>query len=128
MKKDRAAVLGLTVWMVLVSVCPIWGATGWVREGETWYYYKSDGTLAHDQWVKSGDSLFWIQGDGTMAVSAWMEMEGNLYWLDASGIAATGWQEIDGKWYYFDENHTMATETYVGSYYVGKDGAWIPEK
>lgn len=104
------------------------GADGWVRSGESWNYYKSDGTMASNQWIKSGDVLFWIQEDGTMAVNTWLESGDEKYWLDGSGAAVTGWQEIDGKWYYFQEDNTMATDMTIDSYYVGKDGAWVVGK
>ena len=64
----------------------------------------------------------------TMATSKWPEQDHTWYYLDASGAAVTGWKEIDGKWYYFKEDHAMATEETIGSYYVGKDGAWDSRK
>ena len=78
--------------------------------------------------MANGDVLFWIEEDGTMATSKWHEQDHTWYYLDASGAAVTGWKEIDGKWYYFKEDHAMATEETIGSYYVGKDGAWDSRK
>ena len=100
MRRTGTALI-LTVLMVLASAFPVLAQTGWVRSGESWNYYKSDGTMASNQWIKSGDVLFWIQEDGTMAVNTWLESGDEKYWLDGSGAAVTGWQEIDGKWYYF---------------------------
>ena len=127
MRRTGAALI-LTVLMVLASAFPVLAQTGWVRSGESWNYYKKDGTMASNQWIKSGDVLFWIQEDGTMAVNTWLESGDKKYWLDGSGAAVTGWQEIDGKWYYFQEDNTMGTDMTIDSYYVGKDGAWVVGK
>ena len=58
---------------------------------------------------------------------------GNWYYFYPSGAMATGWQYIGSSYYYFyptgDEYHwsgEMAANTWIGSYYVGSDGAWIP--
>ena len=80
MRRTGTALI-LTVLMVLASAFPVLAQTGWVRSGESWNYYKSDGTMASNQWIKSGDVLFWIQEDGTMAVNKWI---GN-YYVDSSG-------------------------------------------
>ena len=39
----------------------------------------------------------------------------------------TKWKEIDGKWYYFAEDGKMIENQYVGTYYVGADGAMVDE-
>ena len=41
----------------------------------------------------------------------------------------TGWQLIDGKWYYLNETSdgtrgAKMTDTWIGEYYVNKDGVW----
>lgn len=127
-RNNRIAVLALTLVMSLASVFAGYAATGWVHNGTVWNYYGSDGKMAKNVWVKSGDSMFWIEEDGTMAVSKWHQDGTNWYWLDGSGSAATGWLEIDSKWYYFDDNHVMASDETIGSYYVGKDGAWVSNR
>ena len=35
------------------------------------------------------------------------------------------WRLLDGKWYYFDDKGAMAANRWVGSYYLGKDGAML---
>ena len=124
MRKKAIAVSALTLAMTLASVFSVFAETGWKRNGDAWNYYNSNGTMAKNQWVKSGDSLFWIEGDGSMAVNKWLKHDQNWYWFDARGAAATDWQQIDDKWYYFKEDHTMAANETIGSYYVGRDGAW----
>ncbi len=129
MKKNLCTTLALAACLVLSFTVPALAQTGWVRNGDAWNYYNKDGEMAKSQWVKNGESLFWIDENGFMAVNAWHETDGVMYWLDGSGAAATGWKEIDSKWYYFqEESHAMATECYVGSHYVGEDGAWVVGK
>ena len=131
---------------------------GWTQEDDSLVYYDEDGYLVTDSWRKNGEDWFYLNEDGQIArntkiddyyvgedgkmvKNTWMELRNEedpdspdmpasfWYYFDEDGkAAASRWMKLDSKWYYFDENHTMATETYVGSYYVGKDGAWIPEK
>ena len=124
----RAAVLCMAVLLTLSSAFLSHAEIGWKRSGSVWNYYYSNGKMAKNTWIKNGDVLFWIEEDGTMATSKWHEQDHTWYYLDASGAAVTGWKEIDGKWYYFKEDHAMATEETIGSYYVGKDGAWDSRK
>lgn len=53
----------------------------------------------------------------------YLESDGWHYYV--AGDMKTGWQQIDSKWYYFDENGLMETDTWIGNYYVDKEGVWI---
>ncbi len=128
MKKKTITALILTVSMALSFVLNGFAQTGWKHNGDAWNYYSTDGTMAKNQWVKNGDSLFWIEEDGSMAVNKWHEHDRKWYYLGPSGAAETGWQVIDEKWYYFKEDYVMAADETIGSYYVGKDGAWDTSK
>lgn len=57
------------------------GKTGWVKEGEVWYYYEN----------------------GRMIKSAWRLIDGKWYALGADGKMLDGIQTIAGKQYYFYE-------------------------
>ena len=37
----------------------------------------------------------------------------------------TGWQKVGNYWYYLDENGKMATNTWIGNWYVNGSGAWV---
>lgn len=128
MRKSKLAMLVTALAITLSSAMPVFADTGWVNDSGVWSYYHTDGTQGKNQWIKEGDSLFWLEEDGTMAVSKWHQEGETWYWLDGSGCAATGWVEIDGKWYFFHDNYQMAEEEYIGSRYVGKDGAWDTSK
>lgn len=51
----------------------------------------------------------------------------NAWWYSYNnGVWATSkWQQIKGKWYYFDADGYMMTNSWIGDYYVGKDGAML---
>lgn len=58
----------------------------------------------------------------------WVEEDGVWYHLDENGEVQTGWCWIDGECYYFNENGAMASDTWIGEYYVDSNGVWIPDK
>ena len=51
---------------------------GWVKEGNTWYYYEN-GTLARNKWAGN----YWLGTDGKMATNAWVD--NGRYYVDGSG-------------------------------------------
>ena len=51
---------------------------GWVKEGNTWYYYEN-GTLARNKWAGN----YWLGADGKMATNAWVDND--RYYVDGSG-------------------------------------------
>ena len=51
---------------------------GWVKEGNTWYYYEN-GILAHNKWTGN----YWLGADGKMATNAWVD--NGRYYVDGSG-------------------------------------------
>ena len=51
---------------------------GWVKEGNTWYYYEN-GALARNKWAGN----YWLGADGKMATNAWVD--NGRYYVDGSG-------------------------------------------
>ena len=55
---------------------------------------------------------------------------GGRWWYGTNSDNSTyyynGWQQIDGDWYYFDAAGWMLENQWVGNYYVGADGRWVP--
>ncbi|MGY3783120.1 C39 family peptidase [Gemella taiwanensis] len=123
--------------------------TGWVKEANTWYYYNTDGTLARNKWAGN----YWLGADGRMATNRWVD--NNRYYVGNDGAwvkdakrqeeKKTGWVKESNVWYYYNTDGTlarnkwagnywlgadgkMATNSWVdnGRYYVGSNGAWIP--
>jgi len=122
--------------------------SGWVKEGYTWYYYKN-GLVVRNAWAGN----YWLGADGRMATNRWVD--NNRYYVGNDGAwvkdakrqeeKKTGWVKESNVWYYYNTDGTlarnkwagnywlgadgkMATNSWVdnGRYYVGSNGAWIP--
>lgn len=57
----------------------------------------------------------------------WKSNNVGLWWWEYSDgtYAANCWENINNKWYYFDGTGYMATNKWIGDYYVGADGAML---
>ena len=152
MKKNRLK-LGLGILTVLSTPIAVntvvnndaLAAQGWVKSGNTWYFYNQNGTLAKNAWAGN----YWLGADGKMVTNAWVD--NNRYYVGNDGAwiknygNKSGWQKEGSTWYYY-KNGTlvrnawegnywlgsdgrMATNSWVDSnrYYVGNDGAWIKD-
>ena len=109
---------------------PIEKKQGWVKEGNTWYFYYQ-GQITKNAWVGS----YWLGADGKMVTNAWVD--NNRYYVGANGLwdknakkpeapkpveKKQGWVKEGNTWYYF-ENGTLARNKWIGStYWVGEDG------
>ena len=122
---------------------------GWVKEANTWYYYNTDGTLARNKWAGN----YWLGADGRMATNSWVD--NNRYYVGNDGAwvkdakrqeeKKTGWVKESNVWYYYNTDGTLARNKWAGNYwlgvdgkmatnswvdnnryYVGSNGAWIP--
>ena len=97
---------------------------GWIKEGNTWYYYKN-GALARNKWVGN----YWLGTDGKMATSSWVDndryyVDGNGAWVkDAKRpeVKKNGWVKEGSTWYYY-ENGALARNKWIGNYWLGADG------
>ena len=123
-------------------------AQGWVKTGNTWYFYNQNGTLARNAW--SGN--YWLGADGRMVTNAWVDngryyVDGNGAWVKGAHrqaeVKKQGWVQNGSAWnYYYQGNIVrnswvgsywlgndgrMATSSWVdgGRYYVGSNGAWV---
>ena len=102
--------------------------TGWVKDGDEWYYYKADGTMVKSDWVQTGGKWYYLgeegvmvaddikeinekwygfDKNGAMAANGWYELKwsdgtgSNWFYAGADGAFINGWKQIKGKWYYF---------------------------
>ena len=57
---------------------PVEKKQGWVKEGNTWYYYEN-GILARNKWAGN----YWLGADGKMATNSWVD--NGRYYVDGSG-------------------------------------------
>ena len=118
---------------------PVEKKQGWVKEGNTWYYYEN-GTLARNKWISS---TYWVGADGKMATSSWID--NGRYYVGANGAwvkdakkpeaeklaeKKQGWKNENNVWYYYNEDGTLARNKWAGNYWLGSDGkmatnAWV---
>ena len=156
MKKNKSK-LGLTLLTTLllpivansVSNNDAFAAQGWVKNGNTWYYYNKNGSPEKNKWI---DGLYWLNADGKMATNSWVD--NGRYYVDANGTwvkdakrTKQGWVKQANSWYYYEANGVlaknkwidglywlnsdgkMATNSWVdnGRYFVGDNGAWVKD-
>lgn len=98
-------------------------ATGWRQIGVNWYYMNGSGAMTTG-WQLIGNSWYYMDGSGAM-LTGWQDIGGNRYYLDENGAMKTGWVWIGNECYYFDGSGAMAKDTWIGEYYVDKNGIWV---
>ena len=60
-----------------------------------------------------------------------MQIDGYWYYFNDAGYVVTGWFQspYSGIWYYLRPDSSpvgqMATNSWIGQYYVNADGAWV---
>ena len=107
--------------------------SGWRNINGSWYYLgqSNDGSMKSG-WRNINGSWYYLgeSNDGSMK-SGWQKINGGWYYLGESndGAMKSGWQSINGLWYYFGnaDDGRMKEKCWIGQYYVGENGAWIPD-
>ena len=99
--------------------------TGWLRAGNTWYYLNNSGAMVTG-WLKTGNTWYYLNSSGAMA-TGWLKAGNTWYHLEGSGaMSSNKWIRSGSKDYYLEASGAMATNKWIGQWYVGSDGAWIP--
>ena len=139
MKRFLAVFLMLAILLTGLTVTASAANTGWVKDGDEWYYYKADGTMVTSDWVQSSGKWYYLGEDGVMVADGvreinekwygfdkngamaannwyevkWIEGTGS-YWFyaGADGAFVKGWKQIGGKWYYFYGANTFDKDSY----------------
>ena len=99
-------------------------ATGWLLDGRTWYYLKSNGAMATG-WLLDGKTWYYLKSNGAMA-TGWIQLGGTWYYLRDTGAMATGWLLNGNTWYYLRSSGAMATGWLLDGktwYYLRSSGA-----
>jgi 2',3'-cyclic-nucleotide 2'-phosphodiesterase / 3'-nucleotidase / 5'-nucleotidase len=97
--------------------------TGWLEDGGKWYLLTKSGAMATG-WSLVGKTWYFFDTKGAMK-TGWVYNDKKWYFLNTKGAMQTGWVLVNNKWYYLYSNGSMASNTYIGKYKVGSDGAWI---
>lgn len=74
-------------------------------------------------WRQDSGGWWYENGDGTYPQGNWKQIDGKWYLFNEDGYMQTGWRQMGDKWYYLNGGGAMAVNTWIGSYYVGTDGA-----
>lgn len=80
---------------------------GWAQANGGWEFFDSTGNLLKNSWYfdRNYGEWYYLGTDGMMSINSWI---------------LTG-----GKYYYVGHDGAMVTNTVIGKYKVGSDGAWI---
>ncbi len=97
--------------------------TGWVLVGDTWYYMNGSGAM-ETGWVLVGDTWYYMNGSGAMQ-TGWVAVGGHWYYMDQWGEMRTGWALVGDDWYYLNADGTMASNQWIGGYYVDASGKMV---
>ena len=137
MRKNKLK-LGLGVLTVLATPIAVnavassdaLAAQGWVKTGNTWYFYNQNGTLARNAWAGN----YWLGADGRMATNAWVD--GGRYYVGSNGlwvkgaqkpaaakpeVKKQGWIQNGSAWNYYYQGN-IVRNAWIGSYWLGADG------
>ncbi len=81
--------------------------TGWLKQGNVWYYLKAGGSMATN-WAQVGKNWYHFDNSGKMQTGWFTDSKGKLYLLNSNGALAQGWGNDHGTWYYFDTKGDLA--------------------
>ena len=118
-------VLATPVAVNAVASSDVLAAQGWVKSGNTWYFYNQNGILARNAWAGN----YWLGADGKMATNSWVDngryyVDGNGAWVkDAKRpeVEKNGWLQSGNSWYYYDQGN-IVRNAWIGNYWLGADG------
>ncbi|AGF59184.1 glucan-binding YG repeat protein [Clostridium saccharoperbutylacetonicum] len=112
----------------------------WVQTNGKWQYNDESGNIVKNKWVQNYyvdaegnratdllnvDGLWYYFGQDGIKKIGWQKINGIWHHFDEQGIMQIGWmKDIDGKYYYLNSNGAMASNTTIGGYKLGADGAW----
>lgn len=110
--------------------------TGWILNpyGQWYYLNPTDGVMVTG-WLNISGTYYYLDSRDYecqgMMLTGVQNIGGRIYYFDSSGAMQTGWIHIgDGYYYFYPEGSTggefgyLASNTYIGYFYVGADGAW----
>ena len=116
--------------MNAVASSDVLAAQGWVKTGNSWYFYNQNGTLARNSWAGN----YWLGADGRMVTNAWVD--GGRYYVGSNGlwikgaqkpaaakpeVKKQGWVQNGSAWNYYYQGN-IVRNAWIGSYWLGADG------
>lgn len=98
-------------------------STGWTYYKGDWYYLDENGMMKTG-WLKDAGKWYYLDNYSGKMITGWIEENGKWYYLNSSGEMLIGWLKYNGSLYYLNNEGVMVKNVYIGSYYLGPDGAW----
>ena len=101
--------------------------TGWINDGQSWYYMNSDGTQ-YKGWLLLDNSYYYLLPKTGQMMTGWQTIDNVTYYFNPDGDMASGWTVIDNYWYYFNGNGQMMTgwlQLDGRYYYLHTDGRMV---
>ena len=99
--------------------------TGWSKNGNSWYYYDTQGNQIKNAWVGS----YWIGSDGKMVTDRWVDggkyYVGSQGWWEKDTVKKTGWTQTGNTWYLYDNEGNIVKNRWSGNYWLGTDGKMV---
>lgn len=112
----------------------------WFSVGKYSYYANSKGVVQKNKWIQNcyvkanyrrasgwlekGNNKYYMNPSNGKKTVGWKTIKKKKYYFDSKGRMVAGkWKKIKGKYYYFNKNGVLKTNTWVGKYKVGKNGA-----
>lgn len=126
-KKKITAILISILMLISAFVFPqatikASGLNGWQQNGTVWNYYIN-GNLKTG-WQLYDGKWYYLNDNGSMVIG-WKKVDGNWYYLNPNGDMKIGWHQEESSWYFFKASGAMATNTWVGNYYLGLSGSML---
>ena len=91
---------------------------GWLLLNNDWYMFDSEGVM-----ITGWNSSYYFDENGKMMKNAFTP---DHYYVGDSGAYLTNcWFKHDGKDYYADNYGHIVKNKWIGSYYLGSDGAMV---
>ena len=125
MKKIIGFIISVAMIISLFSFSSEAAGGTWKQSGGGWWYEYADGSYAQSEYIDG----YWLNSSGWYD-SAWngsWTCNSSGWWFESgSWYPSNQWLKIDGSWYYFKADGYMAVNEWIGDYFLGADGAWVP--
>ena len=100
--------------------------TGWVNDGQSWYYQNQDGTQ-YKGWLLLNNQYYYLLPSTGQMQTGWVQIDNTWYYLKQDGTMATEWLNVDNKWYYLLNGAMVTGWLRIGTdyYYLRGDGSMV---
>ena len=100
--------------------------TGWVNDGQSWYYLNPDGTQ-YKGWLLLDNEYYYLLPKTGQMQTGWVQIENKWYYLKPDGRMAREWMQLDGKYYYLLDGVMVTGWLRIGNdyYYMKGDGSMV---